>query len=187
MESTAARETAGRRGFTDLVREGCEGYVRTGIGLPIPAYAFHAVKLGLYVLGWAFFVRFTPGIGNLSQFATWWNADIAFQKAFLWACLVEVGGFGCMSGPLGFHLWPPFTAFLHFLRPGTIKLPPWPELPILGGTTRSWLDVALYAGFIASLLRALTAPQIGTAELVPSVVLLPLWPLAGRTIASAWR
>jgi hypothetical protein len=54
--------------------------------------------------------------------SAWWLEAIAFQKAFLWACLIEVFGFGCMSGPLGFHIWPPFTAFLHFLRPGTIKL-----------------------------------------------------------------
>ncbi len=60
-----------------------------------------------------------------------------------------------MSGPLGFHIWPPFTAFLHFLRPGTIKLAPFPNLPLFGGTTRTWLDVALYAAFVASLLRAL--------------------------------
>ena len=88
---------------------------------------------------------------------------IAFQKAFIWACLVEVLGFGCMSGPLGFHIWPPFTAFLHFLRPGTIKLAPFPNLPLFGGTTRTWFDVALYAAFVASLLRALVAPAIGAA------------------------
>ena len=77
-----------------------------------------------------------------------------------------------MSGPLGFHIWPPFTAFLHFLRPGTIKLAPFPGLPLFGGTTRTWLDVALYAGFVGSLLRALVAPAIGAGELAPIVVLL---------------
>jgi transmembrane protein DUF3556 len=174
-------------GFTDLVRAGCEDYVRKGIGLPIPAYVFHAVKLCLFFLGWAFFVRFTPGLGNLSNLGSWWHEGIAFQKAFLWACLVEVLGMGCMSGPLGFHIWPPFTAFLHFLRPGTIKLAPWPALPLFGGTKRTWLDVALYAAFVASLVRALIAPVIGTSELLPVVALLPLCALADKTIVLAAR
>src|SRR4026209_444388 len=113
-----------------------------------------------------FFCSFTPGMGNPLRFGSWWSEGIAFQKAFLWASLVEVLGFGCMSGPLGFRIWPPFTAFLHFLRPGTIKLAPFPNLPVLGGRTRTWLDVALYAAFITSLLRGLTAPVLGTAELL---------------------
>lgn len=183
----SAPDTTGTRDFTGLVREGCEGYVTQGIGLPIPAYVFHALKLGLYVLGWSFFVGFTPGLGGLGHLGTWWHEGIAFQKAFLWACLVEVAGFGCMSGPLGFHIWPPFTAFLHFLRPGTTKLPPWPSLPLLGGHTRTWIDVGLYAAFVGSLVRALVAPAIGTAELLPIVVLLPLCALADKTIPLAAR
>lgn len=185
--ATSPADAPPRRSFTELVREGCEGYVREGIGLPIPAYAFHAVKLALIAFGWTFWVSFTPGLGRVSEIGTWWSADIAFQKAFLWMCLIEVLGFGCMSGPLGFHIWPPFTAFLHFLRPGTIKLPLWPNLPVFGGTTRSWLDVALYAGFVGSLVRALVAPAIGTAELLPIVVLLPLCGLADKTIVLAAR
>ena len=51
-------------GFTELVRAGCEDYVLKGIGLPAAAYVFHAVKLGLFVLGWMFFVSFTPGLGS---------------------------------------------------------------------------------------------------------------------------
>jgi hypothetical protein len=187
MQARADATSAPGKSFTDLVRAGCEGYVLEGIGLPVAAYLFHAVKLVLFVLGWMFFVSFTPGLGNPSSFGSWWNEDIAFQKAFLWACLIEVMGFGCMSGPLGFHIWPPFTAFLHFLRPGTIKLAPWPNLPVFGGTTRSWLDVALYAGFVASLVRALVAPAIDATVLVPLVVLLPLCALADKTIVLAAR
>jgi hypothetical protein len=172
--------------FTELVRAGCEGYVLQGIGLPIAAYVFHALKLALVVVGWMFWVSFTPGLA-FGEVASWWDEGIAFQKAFLWACLVEVLGFGCMSGPLGFHIWPPFTAFLHFLRPGTTKLAPWPSLPVFGGATRSILDVALYAGFVAALARALTSPVIGTSELVPIVVLLPLCALGDKTIALAAR
>lgn len=176
-----------RRDFPALVREGCEDYVLRGIGLPLAAYLFHAVKLCLFVLGWMFFCSFTQGLGSPSHLGSWWLEGIAFQKAFLWACLVEVLGFGCMSGPLGFHIWPPFTAFLHFLRPGTVKLAPFPDLPLFGGVTRTWLDVTLYAAFVASLLLALMAAHIGVAQLLPVVLLLPLCGLGDKTILLAAR
>ncbi len=191
MDATRTTEpfadASSQEDFAQLVRSGCEDYVLKGIGLPIVAYVFHAIKIGLFVLGWAFFCRFTPGIGSLSEIGSWWTHDIAFQKAVLWACLVEVLGFGCMSGPLGFRIWPPFTAFLHFLRPGTLKQAPFPALPLFGGSTRSWLDVALYAAFVAALLRALIAPQIGSAQLWPAVVLLPLCGLGDKTVFLAAR
>ena len=185
-EEAAIQQPAGTD-FTALVRLGCEDYVLKGIGLPLAAYVFHAVKLGLFALGWMFFVSFTPGLGSPWHIGTWWLEGIAFQKAFIWACLIEVLGFGCMSGPLGFHIWPPFTAFLHFLRPGTVKLAPFPHLPLFGGTTRTWLDVALYAAFVAALLLALVAAQIGVPQLLPIVVLLPLCGLGDKTILLAAR
>jgi Transmembrane protein of unknown function (DUF3556) len=178
---------ASKQGFPDLVRFGCEDYVLKGIGLPLPAYLFHGIKLCLFVLGWMYFCSFTPGLGSPWKFGAWWSAGIAFQKAFIWACLIEVLGCGCMSGPLGFHLWPPFTAFLHFLRPGTIKLAPFPNLPFFGGMTRTWLDVTLYGLFVLSLLRALVAPTIAATHLIPIVVLLPLCGLGDKTILLAAR
>jgi hypothetical protein len=39
------RVDSASKGFSELVREGCEGYVLLGIGLPIAAYVFHGVKL----------------------------------------------------------------------------------------------------------------------------------------------
>ena len=181
-----AREPAGRS-FSELVREGCQGYVLHGIGLPWPAYIFHALKLLLLTLAWMFFCSFTPGVGSPWRVGEWWNEPIAFQKAFIFACMVEVLGFGCMSGPLGFHIWPPFTAFLHFLRPGTTKIAPFPNLPLFGGMTRSVFDVALYAAFVLALIRALIAPAIGTSELLPIVILLPLCGLVDKTIILAAR
>jgi hypothetical protein len=173
--------------FTERVRVGTNAYVLQGLDYPLAAYLFHAVKLTLLVAGWMFFCRFTPGLGTLAGFTTWIFEDVAFQKAFLWASLFEVMGFGCMSGPLGLRIWPPFTAFLHFLRPGTTKLAPFPTLPVLGGSRRTWLDVALYAALLASLLRALVQPAVGPDVLLPIVVLLPLCGLGDRTILLAAR
>ena len=176
-----------RKDFTERVRLGTDAYVLGGIGFPPAAYAFHAVKLLVLLAGWMFFCSFTPGLGHPADVGTWMFEAVAFQKAFLWASLFEVMGFGCMSGPLGLKIWPPFTACLHFLRPGTTKLAPFPRLPLVGGTTRSLLDVALYAALLAALLRALVQPAIGPSELLPVVVLLPLCGLGDKTILLAAR
>ncbi|MGH7894848.1 MAG: DUF3556 domain-containing protein, partial [Candidatus Binatia bacterium] len=176
-----------KKDFTERVRIGTNAYVLKGIGYPPAAYVFHAVKLCLFVLGWMFFCSFTPGLGTPSSFTSWIFEGAAFQKAFLWASLVEVMGFGCMSGPLGLRIWPPFTASLHFLRPGTTKLALFPNLPVFGGKTRTWLDVALYAGLVLSLARALVQPEIAATHLIPIVVLLPLCGLGDKTIFLAAR
>lgn len=55
------------------------------------------MKLVLFALGWTFFVSFTPGLGSLREFGSWCFEGIAFQKAFIRACLIEVLGFGCRS------------------------------------------------------------------------------------------
>lgn len=49
-----------------------------GLNYPLAAYAFHAVKLVLLVLGWMYFCRFTPGLGTFTGFTTWVFADVAF-------------------------------------------------------------------------------------------------------------
>jgi len=176
-----------KRDFTERVRIATRAYVVHGMAIPLPAYVFHAVKLALLVAGWMFFCSFTPGLGNPTTIGSWMFEGVAFQKAFIWAGMFEVMGFGCMSGPLGLRIWPPFTAFLHFLWPGTTKLPSFPDLPLFGGTRRTWLDVALYAALLIAFLRALVQPEIGTAHLLPIVVLLPLCGLGDRTIFLAAR
>src|SRR5262245_41753885 len=160
-----------KKEFTERVRLGTNAYVLQGIGYPPAAYLFHAVKLSLFVLGWMFFCSFTPGLGSPWNFTSWIFEGTAFQKAFLWASLVAVPGFGCLGGPLGLSVLPPFPASLHFLRPGTTQLALFSSLPVFGGTTRTWLDVCLYAALVLSLLRALVQPEIAATHLVPIVVL----------------
>ena len=70
---------------------------------------------------------------------------------------------------------PPLGGFLHFLRPGTTKLPLLPERArrsaasgAAGSTSRSTRRTSSF------LLRALVAPEITPALLWPSVVLIPL-------------
>ena len=180
-------EAWARMGFSERVRLACREYVGSGVGYPPAVYLFHGAKLGLFVLGWLFFCWLSPGLGNPLEIQSWIFEGAAFQKAFLWASLVEVTGFGCTSGPLGGHFSPMFTAYWHFLRPGTAKAAPFPKAPIIGGTKRTWLDVALYVGYVAALVRALIAPEIEATHLVPIVALLPLCALCDKTVVLAAR
>ncbi len=90
-------------------------------------------------------------------------------------------------GPMNGRFNPPLGGFLHFLRPGTTKLPLFPGVPVFGGIRRSWLDVALYAANQLFLLRALLAPELTPALLWPSVVLIPLLGVTDKTLFLAAR
>src|SRR6185436_10400514 len=136
----------------------CEAWALQGYGTPPAIYLAYAAKLALYAGGWLLWCRTTPGLGELSSLPAWWLHPIAFQKAILWSMLFEGLGLGCGFGPLTGRYMPPIGGFLYFLRPGTLKLPRFPRLPLLGGTRRTWLDVALYVAVLALLVRALIAP-----------------------------
>ncbi len=56
-----------KKDFTERVRIGTNLYVLQGIGYPLAAYLFHAVKLALFVAGWMFFCSFTPGLGTFVE------------------------------------------------------------------------------------------------------------------------
>jgi hypothetical protein len=75
--------------------------------------------------------------------------------------LWEVLGLGAGSLPLTLRFSPMVGGFLYWLRPGTTRLPPWPErVPGTRGTTRTWLDVALYAGLLATAGFLLISPGV---------------------------
>ncbi|MEZ4454896.1 MAG: DUF3556 domain-containing protein [Nannocystaceae bacterium] len=165
----------------------CEAWALQGYGAPVAIYVVYALKVALYVGGWLLCCRATAGLGELATIDQWWLEPIAFQKAILWSMVFEGLGLGCGSGPLTGRYAPPIGGFLYFLRPGTTKLPLFPGLPLLGGIRRTWLDVALYVGLMAVLVRALAAPAIGAEHLWPIVALVPLIALADRTIFLALR
>ncbi|MHA6795056.1 DUF3556 domain-containing protein [Pseudonocardia bannensis] len=143
-------------------------WVEYGFGTPWAIHVIYVVKIGLYVLGGLFFAATTPGIGSIWDVASWWSEPILFQKALVWTLLFEVLGLGASSGPLAFRFTPPLGGFLYWLRPGTIRLPPWPgRNPLAGGSTRTVFDVLLYAGIIASALTLLLSagvPKAGAPE-----------------------
>ena len=122
-----------------------------GFGSPTFVYLLYAVKLVVYFGGAMAVISLTPGIGGLGDFSDWWTEPIVFQKLALWTLLWEILGLGAGSMPLSFRFAPPIGGPLYWLRPGTVRLPPWPgRVPFTAGSHRTPLDVALYAGVVAS-------------------------------------
>ncbi len=175
------------RPFPERARMVCEAWAKDGYGSPLAIYLVYALKVAFYVGVWTLFCGFTPGLGNVTTLAEWWLSPIAFQKAIVWSMLFEGLGLGCGSGPLTGRYFPPIGGFLYFLRPGTTKLALFPALPVLGGTRRTWLDVALYVALVVASLRVLVAPEPTAALLWPIAVLVPLVGVADRTIFLALR
>jgi hypothetical protein len=175
-----------KKPFAERARMVCEAWALQGYGTPIAIYALHIIKIALYIGIWIVFCGFTPGLG-ITNIADWWLSPIAFQKAILWNMVFEGLGLGCGFGPLTGHYFPPMGGVLYFLRPGTTKLATFPRLPLLGGTRRTWFDVALYVALLALSFRALIAPELTSEHIVPLVVLVPVIGLADRTIFLALR
>jgi hypothetical protein len=168
--------------FPKKCRMVCEAWAVQGYGSPLSTLVVYALKVAFYVWMWSFFCGFTSGLGQWRTIASWWSHPIAFQKAILWSMLFESLGLGCGSGPLTGRYFPPVGGFLYFLRPGTLKRPLFPGLPVLGGERRTWLDVALYFVTQLFVVRALIAPALGPAQLWPIVVLVPILGVTDKTL-----
>ncbi len=123
-----------------------------GFGTPSAVYLLYVVKLVIFVLGALLVISAsTPGIGGLGDLGDWWTQPIVFQKVVVWTLLWEIVGLGSGSMALTFRFLPPIGGILYWLRPGTIRLPPFPgRVPLTRGSTRTLVDVALYAGVLAS-------------------------------------
>jgi hypothetical protein len=123
----------------------------SGFGSPSFVYLLYAFKLVVYAGGALLVISLTPGLGSVGDFGDWWSEPIVFQKFAVWTLLWEILGLGAGSMPLSFRFIPPIGGPLYWLRPGTVRLPPWPDsVPLTKGTRRTWFDVALYAGVLAS-------------------------------------
>lgn len=123
-----------------------------GFGTPTAVYLLYVVKLIVFSVGAALVISATtPGLGGLGNFGDWWTQPIVFQKLVVWTLLWEIIGLGCGSMPLTFRFSPMIGGILYWLRPGTVRLPPWPDrVPVTAGTRRTLLDVALYAGVLGA-------------------------------------
>jgi hypothetical protein len=151
-------------------------WAEVGFGAPVALHLFYVVKILAYIGGAWLIVLTTRGIGGFSAMfdvTQWFNEPIVFQKVVLYTMLFEVVGFGCGFGPLNNRFFPPMGSILYWLRPGTIRLPPWPtRIPLTKGDSRTAFDAAVYGALLVVLLIALFSDGTG-----PGVGVLPAWQL----------
>ncbi len=142
-----------------------QDWALNGFGTPYFVYLLYLVKIALYAGGGLLLIAATTdGLGGLGDLGSWWTEPVVFQKAVVWTMLWEVLGLGAGSLPLTLRFSPMIGGLLYWLRPGTVRLPPWSQrVPLTGGTTRNLLDVALYAGLIGALGYLLVAGETGAA------------------------
>jgi len=155
-------------------------WAEVGFGTPVVLHLFYVVKIGLYILAAWLLALTTKGLGGLAGFtnvAHWYAEPIVFEKVVLYTMLFEVVGLGCGFGPLNNRFFPPMGSILYWLRPGTIRLPPWPNrIPLTKGDARTAVDALLYGALLVLLVIAIFSdgtgplPALGTA-----VGVLPAW------------
>jgi hypothetical protein len=162
---------------SEKIRPMAKHWAEVGFGTPVALHLFYVVKIGLYILVAALFALATKGIDGWSNIGSWWTEPIVFQKVVLFTILFEVIGLGCGFGPLNNRFYPPMGSILYWLRPNTIRLPPWPKrVPFTKGDNRDPIDVALYGALLVVLIVALLSDGTGPIPALGTEVgLLPAW------------
>lgn len=152
-------------------------WAEVGFGTPVVLHLFYVVKIALYILGAWLVVLTTKGIDGFTNVTSWYAEPIVFEKVVLYTMLFEVVGLGCGFGPLNNRFFPPMGSILYWLRPNTIRLPPWPQrIPLTKGARRTPFDALLYAALLVMLVVALFSDGTGPIpELGTTVGVLPTW------------
>ncbi|BDY26367.1 DUF3556 domain-containing protein [Mycolicibacterium mageritense] len=152
-------------------------WAEVGFGTPVALHLFYVVKILAYILAAWLVVLSTTGIDGFTDVAHWYTEPIVFQKVVLFTMLFEVVGLGCGFGPLNNRFFPPLGSILYWLRPKTIRLPPWPDrIPLTKGDTRTPFDALLYGALLVVLVIAIFSDGTGPIpELGSDVGMLPVW------------
>lgn len=158
-------------------------WAEVGFGTPVALHLFYVVKILAYILGGWLVVWTTSGLGGSAGFfdvSHWYAEPIVYQKIVFYTMLFEVVGLGCGFGPLNNRFFPPMGSILYWLRPKTIRLPPWPgRIPLTAGDTRGPIDIALYGALLVVLVVAIFSDGTGPIpELGSAVGVLPVWQTA---------
>ncbi|MBM7367231.1 DUF3556 domain-containing protein [Gordonia hydrophobica] len=137
-----------------------------GFGTQKMVHLIYLAKvLVVYIAAGVSIATLTAGLNPLAV-SEWWNEPIVYQKLVLWTVLLETIGFGGSWGPLAGHFKPMTGGLLFWLRPQTIRLPPWPDrVPFTRGDSRTVFDVVLYAAIVVNLIIALVLPAVHTASI----------------------
>ncbi len=162
---------------SEKIRPMAEHWAQVGFGTPVALHLFYVLKILAYIAVAALFALATAGIDGLGNIGQWWTEPIVFQKVVLYTMLFEVIGLGCGFGPLNNRFFPPTGSALYWLRPNTIRLPPWPNrVPLTRGDNREPIDILLYGALLVMLVVALFSDGTGPdPALGTEIGLLPAW------------
>jgi len=152
-------------------------WAEVGFGTPVLLHLFYVVKIGLYILAAWLLALTTTGIDGFTNVAHWYAEPIVFEKVVLYTMLFEVVGLGCGFGPLNNRFFPPMGSILYWLRPDTIRLPPWPDrIPFTKGDRRTPVDALLYGSLLVLLVIAIFSDGTGPVPALGTTVgVLPAW------------
>ena len=161
----------------EKIRPMAKHWAEVGFGTPVALHLFYVLKILAYIGVAILFALATRGIDGLGTIGQWWTEPIVFQKVVLYTMLFEVVGLGCGFGPLNNRFVPPMGSALYWLRPNTIRLPPWPQrVPLTRGDNRQPVDVLLYGALLVMLVVALLSDGTGpNPALGTEIGLLPAW------------
>ena len=162
---------------SEKIRPMARHWAEVGFGTPVVLHLFYVGKILLYILfAWVLAVPTTRGLA-FTNVMSWYSEPIVFEKVVLYTLLFEVIGLGCGFGPLNNRFNPPLGSILYWLRPDTIRLPPWPNrVPATKGTARTLVDIALYGLLLLVTFLTLFADGTGPVpELGTQVGLIPTW------------
>lgn len=141
-------------------------WAERGLGSPSAAPLFYVIKIAAWLLLGGWIAVASSGLGSLWDYHDWWAEPIVYQKLLLWAILWEALSIGAASGPAMFHFWPPMAGVFHWVRPGTVRRPPWGgRIPLTSGDRRTIVDVILYLAVLATLIAGLAMKGVESAEL----------------------
>ncbi|KHO18535.1 DUF3556 domain-containing protein [Mycolicibacterium setense] len=164
----------------EKIRPMARHWAEVGFGTPVVLHLFYVVKILAYILGAWLIALTTTGIDGFTNVSSWYAEPIVYQKVVFYTMLFEVVGLGCGFGPLNNRFFPPMGSILYWLRPKTIRLPPWPDrVPLTKGDSRGAVDVVLYGALLVMLVVALASQGTGPIPALGSQIgVLPVWQTA---------
>ncbi|MGV0633784.1 DUF3556 domain-containing protein [Mycolicibacillus trivialis] len=184
----------------ERVRIAAQDWLYEGFGTPkVLNLVYIAKMLGLYLALGIVITALTSSSVSVTDVGSWWANIVTYQKLAVWLMLLEVLGLGGAWGPLCGHFKPMTGGWRFWLRPGTIRLAPWPGMvPGTGGDTRTGGDVAGYLAVLAALVLPLATPAVDVAgfggqqivpgwAFLPVLVVMPLMGLRDKVIFLAGR
>ncbi len=175
--------------YLERIKVTARHWAEYGFGGPKIVPLIYVAKLLLFSVfgGWVV-ACLTTGL-NPFEFAQNWDEPIIWQKLVLWTMLLEGLGVAGSWGPLAGHFKPMTGGVLYYARRRTLRQPPWPgKVPGTAGDERTTADVAIYLGFVLSILACIAMPGTQGSGITDAIGanegLIPVEPLIAVMVFS---